>query len=144
MQIINDESRSRLGELSAHIIEYLDTRWDLFLLQLTEKGMNALSSIVAGLLLVLFGSIVLIFASIGAAISIGSALDNPAAGYFIIAGVFVVLLILGTMFARNYVRNVVSTSILESIKDDDFDEVPSVNIALNALVCWPTWRDSAN
>lgn len=125
MEIINDESRSRLGELSAHIIEYLDTRWDLFLLQLTEKSMNALSSIISGLLLVLFGSIVLIFASVGAAISIGEALNNPAAGYFIMAGVFVVLLGLGIIFARNYVRNVISTSILDSIKDKDTDEIPS-------------------
>ena len=125
MEIFNDESRSRLGELSSHIIEYLDTRWDLFLLQLTEKGMNALSSIISGLLAVLFGSIILIFASIGVAISIGRALDNPAAGYFIVAGIFVVLLILGIVFAHAYVRNVVSTSILKSIKDSDPDEVPS-------------------
>lgn len=123
MEIINDESRSRLGELSAHIIEYLDTRWDLFLLQLTEKGMNALSSIISGLLLVFFGSIILVFASIGAAIYIGQAMDNPAAGFFIMAGIFMVVLILGIIFARNYVRTVISTSILESIKDDDYDEV---------------------
>lgn len=125
MEILNDESRSRLGELSAHIIEYLDTRWDLFLLQLTEKGMNVLSSIISGLLLVLFGTIVVIFVSIGAAISIGQALDSPAAGYFIMAGIFMVLLVIGIIFARNYVRNIVSTSILESIKDDDYDAVSS-------------------
>lgn len=125
MEILNDESRSRLGELSSHIIEYLDTRWDLFLLQLTEKGMNAISGVVSGLLLVLFGSIVVVFASIGAAICIGQALDSPAAGYFIMAGIFVVLLVLATVFARNYIRNAVSTSILESIKDNDTDEVPS-------------------
>ncbi len=124
MEIINDESRSRLGELSAHLIEYLDTRWDLFLLQLTEKGMNALSSIISGLLAVLFGTIILIFASIGIAITIGQALNNMAAGYFIVAGIFVVLLILGIFFAHAYVRNIVSTSILESIKDKD-DDLPS-------------------
>jgi len=125
MEILNDESRSRLGELSSHIIEYLDTRWDLFLLQLTEKGMNAISGLVSGLLLVLFGSIILIFASIGAAISIGEALESPAAGYFIMAGVFVVLLVLAIVFARNYIRSAVSTTILESIKDDDTNAVPS-------------------
>ena len=125
MEIINNDSRSRLGELSAHIIEYLDTRWDLFVLQLTEKGMNAVSGIVSGLLMALFGSIILIFLSIGAAISIGEALDNPAAGYFIMAGVFLLLLILLTIFARNYIRTAVSSSILESIKDDDLDEIPS-------------------
>ncbi|MCY7327324.1 MAG: phage holin family protein [Saprospiraceae bacterium] len=125
MEILNDESRSRLGELSSHIIEYLDTRWDLFLLQLTEKSMNAISGLVSGLLLVLFGSIILIFASIGAAISISQAMDSPAAGYFIMAGVFVVLLVLAIVFARNYIRNAVSATILESIKDDDTNAVPS-------------------
>jgi len=125
MEILNNESRSRLGELTAHIIEYLDTRWDLFLLQLTEKGMNAVTGIVSGLLVFLFGIIVLLFASIGAAISIGQWLDNPAAGYYIMAAVFVILLILVNLFARSYIRTQVSNSILESIKDTDIDEIPS-------------------
>ena len=125
MEIINNESRSRLGELSVHIIEYLDTRWDLFLLQLTEKGLNAITGIVSGLMMVLFGSIVLIFASIGAAISLGQWLDNPAAGYFIMAAIFVLLLIMTNIFARNYIRTIVSNTVLESIKDDDINEIPS-------------------
>ena len=125
MEILNNESRSQLGDLTAHIIEYLDTRWDLFLLQITEKGMNAVTGVVSGFLLVLFGFITIIFASIGAAISIGRWLDNPAAGYYIMAGVFIILLILATAFARTYIRNVVSNSILESIKDDDINEIPS-------------------
>ena len=125
MEILNNESRSRLGDLTAHIIEYLDTRWDLFLLQLTEKGMNAVTGIVTGLVMVLFGSIVLIFASIGVAICLGQWLDNPAAGYFIMAAVFIILLILMTLFARNYIRVAVSNSLLESIKDDNTDEIPT-------------------
>lgn len=126
MEILNNESRSRLGELTAHIIEYLDTRWDLFLLQLTEKGVNAVTGIVSGLVMVLFGSIILIFVSIGAAISLGQWLDSPAAGYFIMAGVFLILLFLMTMFARNYIRVAVSNSLLESIKDHDTDdEIPT-------------------
>ncbi len=123
MEILNNESRTHLGDLTAHIIEYLDTRWDLFLLQLTEKSLNAVTGIVTGLLSVLFGSIVIIFACIGAAISIGRWLDNPAAGYFIMAGILVILLILTNLFARAIIRTKVSNSILESIKDDDINEI---------------------
>ena len=125
MEILNNESRTHLGDLTAHIIEYLDTRWDLFLLQLTEKGLNAITGIVTGLLSVLFGSIVIVFACIGAAISIGRWLDSPAAGYFIMAGILVILLLLTNLFARAIIRTKVSNAILESIKDDDLDEITS-------------------
>ncbi|MEO6759600.1 MAG: phage holin family protein [Saprospiraceae bacterium] len=126
MEIFNSESRTRVGELTAHIIEYLDTRWDLFLLQLTEKGLNVVTGIVTVMIMLLFGSIVLIFASIGAAICLGQWLDNPAAGYFIMAAVFFILYFLINMFARNYIRVAVSNSLLESIKDTDIDnEIPT-------------------
>ncbi len=118
------DQKSRLDELARHFMEYLDTRWDLIVLAITERGMAAASSVITGLLLAFFGGIALVFASIGAAIWIGRNLDNPAAGYFVMAGVFLVILVLALVFARNYLRTVVTDSVLEAIKDDD-DETTS-------------------
>lgn len=116
------DQKSRLEDLSGHIMEYLDTRWDLLVLDMTERGLTAASGIVTGLILTIFGGVALVFASIGTAIWIGQRTQNPVAGYFIIAGLFVVILALALTFARNYIRTVVTNSVLESIKDDDDDE----------------------
>lgn len=113
------DQKSRVEELARHFMEYLDTRWDLIVLSITERGMAAASSMITGFLLAFFGGIALIFASIGAAILIGRNMDNPAAGYFIMAGIFLIIMVLALVFARNYIRTVVTNSVLEAIKDDD-------------------------
>ncbi|HRI58247.1 MAG TPA: phage holin family protein [Saprospiraceae bacterium] len=123
MEII--DHKSRLEDLTGHVMEYLDTRWDLLVLDMTEKTLTAASGIVTGLILTIFGGIALVFASIGTAVWLGQRLQNPVAGYFIIAGIFVVVLALSLTFARNYIRNVVTNSVLESIKDDNEDEKAS-------------------
>lgn len=119
------DQKSRLEDLTSHVMEYLDTRWDMLVLDITEKGLTAASGIVTGLILAIFGGIALVLASIGTAIWIGQRMHNPVAGYFIIAGFFVVILALALMFARNYIRTVVTNSVLESIKDDDENEKAS-------------------
>jgi membrane protein implicated in regulation of membrane protease activity len=122
----NDSTeKSRLELFADHILAYLDTRWDLIMLNLTEKGLAAASGIVTGLLLAFFGSIVLLFVGIGTAIWIGMRLDNPAAGYFIVAGILLLLLGLAIALSRNYVHNVIAQSIIESIKEDEEDEKAS-------------------
>jgi hypothetical protein len=83
------------------------------------------SGFVTGLILTLFGGIALVFASIGTAMWLGQQLHNPITGYFIVAGFFVVILALSLTIARNYIRTVVTNSVLESIKDDDEDEKTS-------------------
>ncbi len=116
------EEKSRLELLAGHVLEYLDTRWDLIMLTLTEKALAAISNLVTGLMWALFGGIALLFACIGWAIWLGERLGNPAAGFFIVAGVFLLLLVIVLIFARTYIRTVVTDAVLKSIQDDDENE----------------------
>lgn len=119
------DQKSRMEELTSHVMEYLDTRWDLLVLDMTEKSLTAASGIVTVLILTIFGGIALVFASLGTAIWLCQRMYSPVAGYFIIAGVFVAILALALTFARKYIRTVVTNSVLQSIKDDSEDEKPS-------------------
>jgi len=119
------DQKSRVEELTSHVMEYLDTRWDLLVLDMTEKSLTAASGIMTVLILTIFGGIALVFASLGTAIWLGQRMHSPVAGYFVIAGVFVGLLALALTFARNYIRTIVTNSVLESIKDDNEDETTS-------------------
>lgn len=125
MDIINQSSQSRLETFTRNIIEYLDTRWEIIQLNITERGLSVLTTLVSGLLLTFFGSIILVFASIGAAILIGQRLENPAIGFFVMAGVFIVLMVLTVVFARNYIRTYITDTVLESIKDEEDETYPS-------------------
>ena len=119
------ENKSRIEIFADHILEYLDTRWDLIVLNLTEKSLAAASGIVTGLLLAFFGIIVLLFVSIGSAIWLGMRLGHPAAGYFIVAGVWLVILALAITLARNYIQPVIVQSVIKSIQEDNEDEKAS-------------------
>ncbi len=123
------EQKSHIESLAYHVLEYLDTRWDLILLDITEKGLSVISGLVTGLLLAVFGGMALLFACIGAAISLGQRMGNPVAGYFIIAGIFVAILAIALIFARNYIRTVVTKTVLKSIQDDDIkdEQAPPVS-----------------
>ena len=113
------DQKSRVEELTSHVMEYLDTRWDLLVLDMTEKSLTAASGIMTVLILTIFGGIALVFASLGTAIWLGQRMHSPVAGYFVIAGVFVAILALALTFARNYIRTVVTNSVLKSIKEED-------------------------
>jgi len=125
MELLPPDTRSHIDSLYKHLLEYIDTRWDLIVLNLTEKLLRIISELVTGFILAIFGGIALVFLSIGAAIWLCLVLNNPFVGYFIMAGVFIFILVLALVFARNYLRTRVINSVLESIQDDDETEIVS-------------------
>lgn len=126
------EQKSHLESLAHHVLDYLDTRWDLLRLDLTEKALNLASGLITGLLMAVFGGMALLFASIGAAIWLGQRMGNPAAGYFTMAGIFLTVLALALIFARNYIRTAVTESVLRSIQDDDDNHEQTSQISTRA------------
>lgn len=122
MSIITEEQKNSFEDLAEHVTEYLDTRWDLLVLNFTEKALNAATAFASALMLGLFGSSILLLVGIGAAIWVGQSMGNYAAGFFIVAGIYALLVLLAIVFARNYIRTVLTDNILASIKDDDENE----------------------
>lgn len=125
MDFTNKSSFSRLEMLTRNVIEYVDTRWEIIQLNLTERGLAASATVVSGLMLTFFGSIILVFVSIGTAIWLGQELRNPAMGFFIMAGALTIFMALALIFARNYIRTYITNIVLDSIKDQDDEEIPS-------------------
>jgi len=63
---------------------YLEARWNLGVLDLSEKTARAASHIVTLLLLGTIGTIVLLFISLGVAWLLGEWLQSPAKGFFLV------------------------------------------------------------
>ena len=91
----DDSSKTpRNDSLIGNLTGYLDTRIDLVRLELQQKASSVLVSTVHGVALAMLGLLFIIFVSIFAGLALDSALDSPYWGFGIVAGVYLVLLVL--------------------------------------------------
>ena len=91
----DDTSKTpRNDSLIGNLTGYLDTRIDLVRLELQQKVSGALVGTIHGATLALLGLLFLIFVSIFAGLALNDALDSDFWGFGIVAGFYLLLLIL--------------------------------------------------
>ena len=91
----DDSSKTpRNDSLIGNLTGYLDTRIDLVRLELQQKASSVLVSAVHGVALAMLGLLFIVFVSIFAGLALNSALDSSYWGFGIVAGVYLVLLVL--------------------------------------------------
>ena len=91
----DDSSKTpRNDSLIGNLTGYLDTRIDIVKLELQQKASTVLVSTVHGAALAMLGLLFIIFVSIFAGLALNSALDSPYWGFGIVAGFYLVLLVL--------------------------------------------------
>lgn len=122
MEAVTEEKKAHLELLSHHVLDYLDARRDLFILSMIEKGLSLSSSMISLAVWGFFGVMTLLFVGIGAAIFLGSWLQQPALGYFLVAGVFLLLAFLTVTIVRSYVRQLLTQSVLKLIRENQLDD----------------------
>ncbi|WP_210514709.1 phage holin family protein [Hymenobacter terricola] len=91
----DDTSKTpRNDSLIGNLTGYLDTRIDLVRLEIQQKASTMLVGTIHGATLATLGLLFIIFVSIFAGLALNSALDSPFWGFGIVAGVYLVLLVL--------------------------------------------------
>ena len=91
----DDSSKTpRNDSLIGNLTGYLDTRIDLVRLEIQQKVSSALVATIHGVTLALLGLLFIIFVSIFAGMALNSALNSPYWGFGIVAGFYLLLLIL--------------------------------------------------
>jgi hypothetical protein len=91
----DDNSKTpRNDSLIGNLTGYLDTRIDLVRLELQQKASSALVGTIHGVALAMLGLLFIIFVSIFAGLALNSALDSPYWGFGVVAGFYLVLLVL--------------------------------------------------
>ena len=91
----DDASKTpRNDSLMGNLMGYLDTRIDLVRLETQEKAKNAFVGTVHGVTMGLIGLMFLIFLSIFAGLALNAALDSTFWGFGLVAGFYLVLLII--------------------------------------------------
>ncbi|WP_426058445.1 phage holin family protein [Hymenobacter sp. B1770] len=95
MVLDDDNSKTpRNDSLIGNLTGYLDTRIDLVRLEIQEKVSTMLVGTIHGATLAILGLMFVIFLSIFAGLALNSALDSTFWGFGIVAGFYLLLLVL--------------------------------------------------
>lgn len=81
-------------DLLSKTADYLETKGELLKLKAVDKGSGIASSFVSGLVIGIVCFVVLIMLSIGASIWLGTMLGNLYLGFFVIAGFYLLILLI--------------------------------------------------
>jgi hypothetical protein len=104
-------------DLLKHVGDYLDTLYKKLTLTATEKAVKAGASMISSLFVVVLGFFALFFAGLGLGWLVGNWINDRAAGFFIVAGVYLVLLLIIAMAGKKtvipYLRNLLTRKIYD-------------------------------
>ena len=99
-------------------IEYLENKWEYARLSLTEKGAMASSSAVGFLIAVPFISIFFLFLNLGLALWLSDKIGSLWSGFFIVAGINLVLLFILVSLLKSVVQKKITQLLLNSFDHD--------------------------
>jgi hypothetical protein len=109
---MENETKNNVEALFEHAGDYLDTRLDLFKLQVIQKTSDIVSSLASRLVMMVIVVIFVMIINIGIALVIGDWLGKNYYGFFALAGFY---LIVGFIFyanKRKWVKEPVANSII--------------------------------
>ena len=112
-----DALKSKVADLLEQGSELLDTYYRLTVVNATEKVAKASSVSVVAMAAAIFGLIVIFFGGIGLAWWIGESMDNMKAGFFIVGGIFLLLLAALLLFRKSLLVPLIRNQIIQAIYD---------------------------
>jgi hypothetical protein len=113
------EENNHFEKLTDNIKEYVNTRYDLITLKLTQKIANIGSQIVAIIIIGTVLSMFLLFVNISIALYLSSVLNNNYAGFFIVTGFYLLLLLIFIIGKKRLILTPISNFIVKQILHDE-------------------------
>lgn len=115
------EITTSVESLVRHAKEYAETRYDLLLLNIQEKSSSVVSSMTSALLMGFVGLFFLFFISMGAAWLIYQQTGSASAGFFSIAGFYLLLAIVIYVFRESWITTPISNFMIRKITVNEED-----------------------
>ncbi len=95
--------KEKVGDLTDHVGDYLDTLYKLTVVKATQKATNAASIIVVAIAVSTIGMFALFFASIGLSWWVGNLINSRVGGFLIVAGFYLLVLIIIILLRKKIV-----------------------------------------
>lgn len=112
-----DDNKTVAGKIIDNARDIVETSYKLLVIKVVDKATKILSSALAAVTFFVIGFFVVLFLGIGTAIWIGEALENMKAGYFITAGIFILLILIIYLLRKKIVFPVLRDSIIKKFYD---------------------------
>jgi len=112
-----DELKTKAGNLTDHVSDYIETYVKLTVVNATQKATGVASVSLIAVLVTFFFIFVFFFVGLGAGIWIGEALDDVKLGYFIVSAFYLVCALIVIAIRKKivfpYVRNQIISKVYE-------------------------------
>lgn len=103
------------------IQDYLESTAEYYKLRLFKSAMQFSTSLVSMLVIGFVSFLFMIFISIGGALYLSSVIGNPFAGFLIVAGIYLSLLVLILIFGKSFIEKKMLLKFSDLLlEDDDF------------------------
>jgi len=110
-----EDLKTSIGQLKDHASEYVKTYVDLAKVKATKGASNAAAGAAIGIVSFLLAFFFIEFLFIGLALWVGTLVDSTAGGFFIVAGVFLLLIILIFALRKKVIVPMIRNSIIRKV-----------------------------
>ncbi|MBC7383790.1 MAG: hypothetical protein H7296_12495 [Bacteroidia bacterium] len=117
-EIQEPHEHSKLEELTDNLKSYINTLYELNRLKAIDKLSSMTADVTVYIILLLLFMLILSFISIGTAIWINICLGSSFSGFFIVAGVYVLMAIIVVAMKSKIIKVPVSNAIIKNVLTD--------------------------
>lgn len=110
-----EELKTKAEAFTKSVSDYLDTYYKLTLVKVTQKSTNLVSAILAGVASLILLFLVLFFIGIGVSWWLGDLLNSRPAGFFIVGGIFILLIVVIFSLRKKIVFPILKKAILKKL-----------------------------
>jgi len=114
-----EEKKNVIGDLGRGVMDYVESWYKLTILGGTKKATQAAAFLLTVLSVVFLGLFVLFFAGLALGIWLGNALGNQSAGYILVAGFFLLVMLVLIAMRNRIVFPFIRDSIIRKIYENN-------------------------
>ena len=107
--------KEKAGDLTESVSEYIKTYYKLSVINVTDKATGIAASSLSALVIAFLGLFVLLFSGIALGIWLGDLLDNTALGYLLVAGLYLLIIIVIVALRKRIVFPMIRNIIIDKI-----------------------------
>ena len=110
-----EDVKEKAEDLLGHAQEFADTYYKLTVLRLSQKAANYFSHVAVVVVLASVGMLAIMFVGLALAWWLGDILDNRAAGFLIVGGIFLIKTAVLILFRKRIIFPIVRDRIIRRI-----------------------------
>jgi hypothetical protein len=107
--------KSKAGDLTDSITEYIQSYYKLTLLDAADKATTIAASTMASVVVIFLGSFALLFAGVALAFWLGDLVNSRALGFLFVAALFIIIILVIVAMKKKIVFPIIRDSLINKL-----------------------------